>query len=491
MLSLFLFATVGMIAFLNFSDHEVRDRDYFFTTGYHAYALWMGLGLAWLAGWIGESFPAGRQRRLATGAAVALLAVQPALVAKNLWFSSDASRNTVARDYAWNMLAPLAPNSYVFTNGDNDTYPLWYIQQVEGFRKDVRVVCLALLQTDWYIFQLRDEEPKVPIRLSDEEIRGIGIGWLRDAAGNVMATNTFMVHHILEESKRDGGWVKQPYFAVTAPDHRGYDPYLSLEGMVYRVNRDTLQDGMDVPAMERNLYHRFRYDGLFLADGSWDRSVYKDDSAILLTRNYASAHAQLAMRYHARGDLPRAIAELERVQRMFPSFTSALVFLGQYYLEGGDTDARRRAAARTRAAAAGRPAGPLLLRRDAGVPGRRGRGAARVRRGDPPGPRLRGALLLRLLAAGPGGPARAGGGLPAAAGAGEPAGAGGAGAAAGAAAAARRRRAHARRGGPRHAGAVRPALMRFRRTAGGGRLDSHLVEWHRGAREDHHLRRRS
>ena len=337
MLGLFLFATVGMILFLNFSDQEVRDRDYFFTTGYHAYTLWMGLGLVWVVGWIGESFAAGRSRRLATGAAVALLAVQPVLVARNLWFSADASRNTVARDYAWNMLAPLAPDSYVFTNGDNDTYPLWYIQQVEGFRKDVRVVCLALLQTDWYIFQLRDEEPKVPIALPDEDIRALGAGWVRDMAGRIVATNTFMVRHILEESKRDGGWSKQPYFAVTAPDHRGYDPYLTLEGMVFRVNRDTTQDALDVAATEENLYRRFRYGGLFLPDGSWDRGVFKDENASLLTRNYAAAHTRLAMRYHSRHDLPRAIAEMERVQRMFPDYTSALVFLGQYYLEGGDT----------------------------------------------------------------------------------------------------------------------------------------------------------
>jgi hypothetical protein len=337
MLSLFLFATVGMILFLNFSDQEVRDRDYFFTTGYHAFALWLGLGVVFLAGWIGESFPAGWQRRLATGAAVALLAVQPALVARSHWYASDNEGNRVARDYAHNMLAPLAPNSFLFTNGDNDTYPLWYIQQVEGFRTDVRVVCLALLQTDWYIFQLRDEEPKVPIALSDDDIRAVGIGYVRDESGGIMATNSFMVHHILGQARRDTGWVKQPYFAVTAPDHRGYDRYLTLEGMVYRVNPDTLRDVMDVPVMEENLYRRFLYRGLFLADGSWDRGVFKDESAVLLTRNYASAHAQLAMRYHARRDLPRAIAEMERVQRMFPGFTSALVYLGQYYLESGDT----------------------------------------------------------------------------------------------------------------------------------------------------------
>jgi hypothetical protein len=177
----------------------------------------------------------------------------------------------------------------------------------------------------------------VPIRQSDADIRANGIGWLRDEAGNVMATNSFMVRHILEESKREGGWVKQPYFAVTAPDHRGYDPYLSLEGMVYRVHRDTLQDPMDVPAMERNLYQRFRFGGLFLADGSWDRRIYKDDNASTITRNYASAHTRLAFHYRDRGDLPRAIAEMERVQRMFPGLAGALIPLGGFYLERGDT----------------------------------------------------------------------------------------------------------------------------------------------------------
>jgi len=337
MLTLFLFATVGMILFLNFSDQEVRDRDYFFTTGYHAYAIWMGLGIVGLVGWIRDSFEPGMTRRAATAAAAVLLAAQPFVVMRNLWYSSDNSRNTVARDYAWNMLAPLAPNSFVFTNGDNDTYPLWYIQQVEGFRKDVRVVCLALLQTDWYIFQLRDEEPKVPIDLSDDVIRTLGGGAFEDDSGRIIYTNDFMVRHIIEQSRRDGGWVKQPYFAVTAPDHRGYDPYLTLEGLVYRVNPDTLQGAIDVPATEHNLYNRFRYGGLFNPDGSWDRTVFKDESAVTLSRNYASAHVQLAFHQRRQGRLDRAIMEMERVQRMFPDYTALLIPLGGFYLDRGDT----------------------------------------------------------------------------------------------------------------------------------------------------------
>jgi hypothetical protein len=301
-------------------------------------AIWMGLGLVWLVGWVRESFAAGRVQRLATVAAAGLLAVQPLVIARNLWYFHDRSRHTVARDYAYNMLAPLAPNSFVFTNGDNDTYPLWYIQQVEGFRRDVRVVNLSLLQTDWYIFQLRDREPRVPIALPDEVIRALGGGAFRDSAGRIIYTNEFMTHHILAQSRRDGGWVKQPYFAVTVPEHFGLDPFFTLEGLVSRVNPDTLQGPIDAAATERNLYHRFLYRGLFDSTGRWDPTVYKDENAATLTRNYAAAHLQLAFHYRRLGQSARAVAEMERVRRMFPEYVEATYWLGGYLMDIGDTN---------------------------------------------------------------------------------------------------------------------------------------------------------
>jgi DNA-binding SARP family transcriptional activator len=267
------------------------------------------------------------------------MAAQPFLLMKNLWFTHDRRGSQVARDYAYNMLAPLAPNSFVFTNGDNDTFPLWYIQEVEGVRKDVRVVNLSLLNTDWYIRQLRDEEPKVPIQLDDRTVDMLGVGILQDHnTGEYVYTNRFMVDHIIQQARTpDGRWKKQPYFAVTVPDHQGLDKYFTHEGLVYRVNPDTTQSDFDEAATRKALYETFRYGGLFKADGSWDSTIYKDENASTLSRNYAQAHLQLAHYYRRTGQTPRAIAEWERVERMFPGSIDVLLPLGGDYVEAGDT----------------------------------------------------------------------------------------------------------------------------------------------------------
>jgi hypothetical protein len=330
--------TAGMIAFLNFTDHEVRERDYFFQSGFHAYALWIAIGAAWLVTWVRDSFASGRAQVVTTAACAALMVAQPFLLLKNLWYTHDRRGNYVAHDYAYNMLAPLAPNAFVFTNGDNDTFPLWYMQQVENVRKDVRVVNLSLLNTDWYIRQLRDEEPKVPIQLDDATVDMLGVGLLRDhATGEYIYTSHYMVDHIMQQDRVAGGWKKPPYFAVTVPEHMGLDKNFTLEGLVYRVNPDTTGPRFDEVATHRAMYEVFKYRGLFTADGAWDRSVYKDENASTLTRNYAAAHLELAYNYRRTGRLPLAIAEMERVERMFPGYVDVLLPLGSFYVEAGDT----------------------------------------------------------------------------------------------------------------------------------------------------------
>jgi len=331
-------STVAMILFLNFTDHEVRDRDYFFQSGFHGYVMWIALGMARLVEWVRESFESEGAQRLATIGSTALLSIQPFLLMGNLWYTHDRSRNYIARDYAYNMLATLKPNAFMFTNGDNDTFPLWYIQQVEGFRKDVRIVNLSLLNTDWYIRQLRDEEPKVPIKLDDRTIDMLGAGAFQDEKGNIIYTNEFMVHHMLEQAKKDTGWVKQPYFAVTVPNQYGYEPYLRQQGIVQEVMTDSTKAGFDEPATRHALYEVYKYRGLIdPKDGTWDPHVYKDDNAQNLSKNYAFAHMELAMYYRRVREFPHAITEMEYVQRMFPTWVEIQVPLGGIYLAAGDS----------------------------------------------------------------------------------------------------------------------------------------------------------
>jgi tetratricopeptide (TPR) repeat protein len=117
----------------------------------------------------------------------------------------------------------------------------------------------------------------------------------------------------------------------------GYDRNLTLEGLVYRVNPDTTGPEVDEEATRHALYDVFKYRGLFRADGSWDSTVFKDENSETLSRNYAAAHINLALLARRAGNLKLAIAEMERVERMFPNLSEVLSPLGQFYMEAGDT----------------------------------------------------------------------------------------------------------------------------------------------------------
>jgi tetratricopeptide (TPR) repeat protein len=147
-----------------------------------------------------------------------------------------------------------------------------------------------------------------------------------------------MVDHILQQCRiPGGGWKKQPYFAVTVPDHMGLERKFTFEGLVHRVNPDTTAARVDVEKVRKAMYETFLYRGLFTADGSWDSTVFKDENASTLSRNYAAAHLELANAYRKNGEMPKAIAELQRVERMFPGYLDVLLMLGSFYIDAGDT----------------------------------------------------------------------------------------------------------------------------------------------------------
>ncbi|MBL0328148.1 MAG: DUF2723 domain-containing protein [Bacteroidetes bacterium] len=148
---LFFFTGIAIVIYLNQKPMEPRERDYAYAASFYAFAFWIGIGVLaifdFLAKWMNKTTSA------IAATVVCLLAV-PTIMAKEEWDDHDRSDRYIARDFAANYLNSCAPNAILFTNGDNDTFPLWYAQEVEGIRTDVRVVCLELLNTDWYIDQM-------------------------------------------------------------------------------------------------------------------------------------------------------------------------------------------------------------------------------------------------------------------------------------------------------------------------------------------------
>jgi hypothetical protein len=169
---LFFMTGLAIIIYLNQNPQQPRERDYAYAGSTYAYAVWIGLGVMALVEYVRKKMKETTAAILTT--AICLLAV-PTLMAKQGWDDHDRSHRFTSRDFAYDYLNSCAPNAILFTNGDNDTFPLWYAQEVEGIRTDIRVVNLSLLNTDWYIDQLKRqyyESMPLPLTISSDKYLG-------------------------------------------------------------------------------------------------------------------------------------------------------------------------------------------------------------------------------------------------------------------------------------------------------------------------------
>ena len=168
-LLLFLFTGLAIVVYLNQYPLQPRERDYAYAGSFYAFSIWIGLGVLALYDALKTKTP----KMISAVAAILIpLFLVPGIMAKENWDDHDRSDRYAARDFAYNYLNSCAPNAILFTHGDNDTFPLWYAQEVEGIRTDVRVVNLSLLNTDWYINQMKrkayESEP-VPFSLKESQ----------------------------------------------------------------------------------------------------------------------------------------------------------------------------------------------------------------------------------------------------------------------------------------------------------------------------------
>ncbi|MFH1009629.1 MAG: DUF2723 domain-containing protein, partial [bacterium] len=335
-LVLFFMTGYAIILYVNQDDPQPRERDYSYVGSFYAFAIWIGLGATAVLDGIASLLR--RQRaRIATlaGAGAFLFVFTPGVMLVKNFPMQNRTGNYVAWDYSYNMLMSCQPNGIIFTNGDNDTFPLWYLQEVEGVRKDVRVANLSLLNTGWYIKQLRDREPRVPISFNDAYVdRFIDA---RDATAlltrywpkekqrveletphgkmvwNMPATlyipykqgerdkNFLRVQDmmVLDILRRNYDVRKTPnprpiYFAVTVASTNlvGLRDYLTMEGLAFRLN-PAGADIIDPERMFQNIVvvYRDHYRGLN------DPTVHFDDNIQRLLQNYRSSFLQLAYHY--------------------------------------------------------------------------------------------------------------------------------------------------------------------------------------------------
>ena len=352
MMTLFFLTGIAVIIYLNQDNPQPRERDYSYVGSFLAFSVWIGVGAAAIVENIIKKIKTENiGHRL--GIAVILLQVVliPFAMVRANYHEHDRSGNYVAWDMSYNMLQSCEPHGIIFTNGDNDTFPLWYLQEVEGMRKDVTVANLSLLNTPWYIRQLRDSRPKGEgfINLTDDQILGLTSGltpwktqkiqiavegdpqnedgyieWVLKPtfANQALKVQDMMILRIINDAK----WKYPIYFAVTvSPTNKiGLDKYLNMEGLTFRlrshkvdaINPGKMQDYLMTELGDSTWSTNFSQSSLLQVDGGQEKSFWSKDyqpgylfrnlgnenvhynpQIIRLLQNYRSAYMQLAVHY--------------------------------------------------------------------------------------------------------------------------------------------------------------------------------------------------
>jgi hypothetical protein len=166
---LFIMTGLAIVVYLNQSPFQPRERDYAYAGSFYAFAIWIGLGV--LSLFDGLKKVMTNKKMAAVIVTLASLLLVPTIMATQGWKAHDRSGKYAAVDFAKMYLASCAPNAILFTNGDNDTFPLWYAQEVEGFRTDVRVVNYMLSSGDWYVNQMGKkvyDSERLPLSIPSE-----------------------------------------------------------------------------------------------------------------------------------------------------------------------------------------------------------------------------------------------------------------------------------------------------------------------------------
>ncbi|MEL6673379.1 MAG: DUF2723 domain-containing protein [Bacteroidota bacterium] len=342
---LFFFTGLAIIIYLNQYPAQPRERDYSFVGSFQAFSIWIGMGVAFMV-----ELARNRLRELTPWIAIGLASLGPFFMLVNNWDDHTRKGRWVDVEFAKNLLDTCDPEAILFTGGDNDTFPLWYVQEVEGYRTDVRVVNLELLISDWYIDQVRAERNQqvgIPLSLKREDYQGdqgqllmgfpsqqipfpVNVAaltergvfneteaqaavdtmvWDFQAKGSarnpyILRKDLVLLNMLQQISQAD--WQRPIYFtgSMSPENYLNLTDFLRFEGLAYRLiplkkSELTLNDRFYMGTirpdiLRKNLVDTYRYAGLN------DPDVYLDEHIRnLILANYRNAFLRLMGAYEA------------------------------------------------------------------------------------------------------------------------------------------------------------------------------------------------
>ncbi len=393
---LFLLTGLAIVVYLNQTPYQPRERDYAYAGSFYAFCIWIGLAVIAIVDWINSALKNEKLKPVIAACVSVVCLLVPAQMASQNWDDHDRSQRYSCRDFGANYLKSCEPEGIIYSNGDNDTFPLWYNQEVEEVGTDLRVCNLSYLQTDWYISQMKRpyyDSPALPInweykdfmpsvnevvwvdnklnaplevskafdfvRSDDPRTKKDGENYLPTNQLYIEGENgehinfkqarrytrsEMMIMEMLAQNAKNG-WKRPIYFAVTVGGdyYLGLEPYFELTGLAYQVTPKRSRDGhprVNTEKMYENMMHKFQYGNMNIP------GIYIDENLMRMCRTHRMMFMELAEALYREGKKDKAREVLDYAEQMLPGYnvpydyTSASM-ASIYYALGSDEDKQK------------------------------------------------------------------------------------------------------------------------------------------------------
>ena len=326
-LLLFVMTGLAIVVYLNQTPMQPRERDYAYAGSFYAFAIWCGLGVAALSEGVKSERVKSEKYKIVLSVLVGLVGLAiPIQMASQTWDDHDRSGRYTCRDFGANYLESTQreDNPIILSNGDNDTFPLWYNHEVEGLRPDTRVCNMEYLQTDWYIDQMKRpayQSPALPISWQHKDYQEgkmeyvpINIDSIEIVVSLKDKKGLYKSELMVLEMLMQADWKRPVYLSISvSPSVLPFlRDHLVLEGLAYRISPTATGKQVDVEKLYENIMHRFRYGGLNR------KGVYVDEDTKRLANTHQLIMSVLIDSLLQQADVKRALEVCQKWRKELP-----------------------------------------------------------------------------------------------------------------------------------------------------------------------------